>query len=384
MPTKDVLELACQLIAKPSVTPLDEGCQDVLAARLSALGFRLEQLDRQGVRNMWAIRGESGPHLMFAGHTDVVPTGPVEQWQTAPFTPTVKDEVLCGRGAADMKSSLAAMVVATERALTKDPEIAGTLSFLITSDEEGDAVHGTRYAIEVLNGRGIKPDYCIVGEPSSSQQVGDVIRCGRRGSLNGKLLILGQQGHVAYPHEAVNPIHQAMAALDELAKKSWDNGNQYYPPTSLQISNIHAGTGASNVVPGTLEVQFNLRFNTEQTDTGLRAAVTEIAERHDLDFELSWQLSGEPFLTETGILTDAVVAAIQAEQGFKPELSTSGGTSDGRFISPWQIPNSSQVEVVELGPTNATIHKIDECIALHELAPLTKIYQRIIQNLLSR
>lgn len=384
MPTNDVFELTCQLIAKPSITPLDEGCQDLLAARLRPLGFTLEQIDRHGVRNLWACRGNSGPHLMFAGHTDVVPTGPVEQWQTDPFTATVKDEVLYGRGAADMKASLAAMIVATERVLTLDPDLPGTLSFLITSDEEGDAEHGTRYAIEVLESRGIKPDYCIVGEPSSSQQVGDVVRCGRRGSLNGKLLVIGQQGHVAYPNEAVNPIHLAMAALDELAKKTWDTGNEYYPPTSLQISNINAGTGASNVVPGTLETSFNLRFNTEQTNAGLRIAVEEIFHRHGLDYELSWQLSGEPFLTETGRLTDVVVAAITAEQGITTELSTSGGTSDGRFISPWQIPNSGQVEVVELGPTNATIHKIDECIAIAELAPLTNIYQRIIENLLTQ
>jgi succinyl-diaminopimelate desuccinylase len=320
---------------------------------------------------------------MFAGHTDVVPPGPEAQWRSPPFTPTLIDGVLYGRGAADMKSSLAAMVVAVEQVLTANPDLPGTLSFLITSDEEGDAIHGTRHAIDVLNQRGVKPDYCIVGEPSSTKIVGDVVRCGRRGSLNAKLIVHGVQGHVAYPNEAVNPIHQALNALAQLTTRQWDNGNSYYPPTSLQISNINAGTGVTNVIPGLLEVQFNLRFSTEQTSDGLQQTITDIFDRHEFNYELLWQHSGDPFLTEGGDLSRAVLDAIQSVQDIDAELSTSGGTSDGRFISPWGEPGSNQVEVIELGPTNATIHKVDECVALAELAPLALIYQRIVENLLT-
>ena len=378
-----VFDLTCALMARQSVTPADDGCQQLLADRLAPLGFEIEQIDREGVANLWAVRHGEGAHLMFAGHTDVVPTGPTEQWSSPPFTPTVQDGFLYGRGASDMKSSLAAMVVAVEGALDARPELTGTLSFLITSDEEGDAIHGTQYAIEVLRERGVRPDYCIVGEPSSSQQLGDVVRCGRRGSLNGDLTVKGLQGHVAYPQDARNPIHEAFAALSELTEHQWDAGNEYYPPTSLQISNINAGTGATNVIPGHMQVQFNLRFSTEQTSAGLMHTIEQMLDRHGLDYDLSWHLSGEPFLTDRGILTDAVTTAIAAETGITTQLSTSGGTSDGRFISPWGKPGSNQVEVVELGPNNATIHKIDERVPLIELQPLANIYQRVIELILA-
>jgi succinyl-diaminopimelate desuccinylase len=380
--TTAVLALACDLIEKQSVTPADEGCQEIIGARLDALGFKLEQIDASGVKNLWAVRGSGSPHLLFAGHTDVVPTGPVEQWHTPPFTPTVIDGVLYGRGAADMKASLAAMVVATENILQQHPDLPGTISFLITSDEEGDATFGTTHAIQALKARGITPDYCIVGEPSSSLQVGDVVRCGRRGSLNGKLQIRGIQGHVAYPDKADNPIHNALGALTELTGRVWDNGNEYYPPTSFAISNINAGTGATNVIPGTATVLFNFRFNTLQTSQGLQQAVEAVLDKHGLDYQLIWAVSGEPFLTQPGALTAAVSEAVQAEMGFEPELSTSGGTSDGRFISPWGSPGSHSVEVVELGPRNATIHKLNECIEIKEMLPLTYMYQRIIKSLL--
>ncbi|XOV82073.1 MAG: succinyl-diaminopimelate desuccinylase [bacterium] len=380
--TAAILELTCRLIERHSVTPADEGCQDIIGARLQALGFKLEQIDAHGVRNLWAVRGSGSPHLMFAGHTDVVPPGPLDQWHTPPFTPTVIHEVLYGRGAADMKTSLAAMVVAVENLLQQNQDLPGTLSFLITSDEEGDATFGTNYAIQALASRGIKPHYCIVGEPSSSNKVGDVVRCGRRGSLNGTLVVRGIQGHVAYPDDADNPIHKALGALAELTTTVWDKGNEYYPPTSFAISNISAGTGASNVIPGTLNVLFNFRFNTAQTSQGLQNAVAAILDKHKLNYELAWALSGEPFLTAPGALTRAVTAAVKAEMGFAPELSTSGGTSDGRFISPWGSPGSHSVEVVELGPCNGTIHKLNECIKVAEMRPLMAIYQRIITMLL--
>lgn len=378
----DVLALTCELIAQQSVTPEDAQCQAIISHRLADLGFSLEQIDAHGVRNLWATRGNGQPHLMFAGHTDVVPPGPLDQWHTPPFSPTVVDSKLYGRGAADMKASLAAMIVATEKVLSEAPDLPGTLSFLITSDEEGDATYGTTHVIDTLRQRGIKPDYCIVGEPSSSQRVGDVVRCGRRGSLNGTLHVSGTQGHVAYPNDADNPIHHALGALAELSEIVWDNGNEYYPPTSFQISNINSGTGATNVIPGELTALFNFRYNTSQTNQGLQKAVVRILDKHNLRYQIDWALSGEPFLTQAGALTQAVTAAIDAEMGFTPELSTSGGTSDGRFISPWGKPGSHQVEVVELGPCNATIHKLNECVALAELLPLTRIYQGIISQLL--
>ena len=379
-----VFELAKELISRVSVTPEDAGCQELIAARLTELGFQTRQINAEGVHNLWAWRGTGSPHLMFAGHTDVVPPGPVEQWQTPPFEPTVKDGQLYGRGAADMKSSLAAMIVTVEDATKHAEQNCGTLSFLITSDEEGVATYGTRYAIDVLANEGIRPDYCVVGEPSSSEQLGDVVRSGRRGSLNAKLKVIGTQGHVAYPQDANNPIHNVLAALSALTAKEWDSGNDFYPPTSFQISNINGGTGATNVIPGELAVDFNFRFNTEQTAAGLSAGVEEILHNCGVTYAIEWALSGEPFLTLPGALTAAVTQAIQAETGLTTELSTSGGTSDGRFISPWDKPGSGQVEVVELGPLNATIHKIDECVAVDDLMPLAKIYQRIIKTLLTQ
>lgn len=378
-----VFELAKELISRVSVTPEDAGCQELIGARLNQLGFQTRQINAEGVHNLWAWRGTGSPHLMFAGHTDVVPPGPLEQWQTPPFEPTVKNGQLYGRGAADMKSSLAAMIVAVEDATAHAEHNNGTLSFLITSDEEGVADYGTRYAIDVLAKEGIRPDYCVVGEPSSSEQLGDVVRSGRRGSLNAKLKVIGTQGHVAYPQDANNPIHNVLTALSAMTTKEWDLGNDFYPPTSFQISNINGGTGATNVIPGELEIDFNFRFNTEQTATGLSASVEEILHSYGVTYEIKWQLSGEPFLTLPGALTEAVTQAIKAETGLTTELSTSGGTSDGRFISPWDKPGSGQVEVVELGPLNATIHKIDECVAVDDLMPLARIYQQIIKTLLN-
>ncbi|MEM9624368.1 MAG: succinyl-diaminopimelate desuccinylase [Pseudomonadota bacterium] len=383
---KAVLDLATQLMAQPSVTPEDADCLQILGARLQQLGFQLERLDAAEVSNLWATRqfgasAADAPHLVFAGHTDVVPSGPEAQWDSPPFTPTLRDGVLFGRGAADMKSSLAAMVVACEQMLARTSPTAGTLSFLLTSDEEGPAQHGTRHVVDTLAERGIRPDFCIVGEPSSSVQIGDVVRCGRRGSINGELVIKGVQGHVAYPDDADNPIHAAMAALHSLTQHAWDEGNEYYPPTSLQISNINGGTGATNVIPGELRVWFNLRFSTEQTIPGIQAKVTEILAPYQLDYNLDWHISGAPFLTRQGRLTDAVRESIARVTGLTCELSTSGGTSDGRFIAPW-AGGDHQVEVVEVGPTNATIHKINECISLTELAPLAHIYAGIAERLL--
>jgi succinyl-diaminopimelate desuccinylase len=379
-----VLELAQELISRISVTPEDAGCQELISNRLAALGFQTRQINAEGVHNLWAWRGTGSPHLMFAGHTDVVPPGPIEQWQTPPFEPTIKDGQLYGRGAADMKSSLAAMIVAVENVTKNVQQNCGTLSFLITSDEEGVATHGTRYAIDVLAKEGIRPDYCVVGEPSSSELLGDVVRSGRRGSLNAKLKVIGTQGHVAYPEEANNPIHKVLTALSAMTDRQWDTGNDFYPPTSLQISNINGGTGATNVIPGELNIDFNFRFNTEQTAAGLRNAIEEILQTHGVTFDIQWQLSGEPFLTLPGDLTEAVTDAIRVETGLTTQLSTSGGTSDGRFISPWDKPGSGQVEVVELGPLNATIHKIDECVAVDDLLPLARVYQRIIKTLLTQ
>lgn len=379
-----VLELAQELISRISVTPEDAGCQELISNRLAALGFQTRPINAEGVHNLWAWRGTGSPHLMFAGHTDVVPPGPIEQWQTPPFEPTIKDGQLYGRGAADMKSSLAAMIVAVENVTKNVQQNCGTLSFLITSDEEGVATHGTRYAIDVLAKEGIRPDYCVVGEPSSSELLGDVVRSGRRGSLNAKLKVIGTQGHVAYPEEANNPIHKVLTALSAMTDRQWDTGNDFYPPTSLQISNINGGTGATNVIPGELNIDFNFRFNTEQTAAGLRNAIEEILQTHGVTFDIQWQLSGEPFLTLPGDLTEAVTDAIRVETGLTTQLSTSGGTSDGRFISPWDKPGSGQVEVVELGPLNATIHKIDECVAVDDLLPLARVYQRIIKTLLTQ
>ena len=344
---------------------------------LEPLGFTGEYLNAGGVTNLWASKtyGE-GPHLVLAGHTDVVPTGPLAEWHSDPFQPAEREGYLFGRGAADMKSSLAAMVVALEDL----GDIKGTISLLITSDEEGPAQHGTKHVVAELIARNVRPDYCIVGEPSSSDKLGDVIRCGRRGSLNATITFQGVQGHVAYPDLAENPVHAALPALAELAAATWDTGNEYYPATTFQISNFNAGTGASNVVPGTATATVNFRFNTEQTAAGLEAAVTEVLDRHGLTYTADWQLSGNPFLTEKGALTDAAVSAISDQLGYEPELSTSGGTSDGRFIAPWDGQHA--VQLIELGPVNATIHKIDECTPIAELGPLAEVYRNIITKLL--
>lgn len=399
---QDVVNLSKELMRAPSVTPADEGCQEILAGRLRPLGFSIEYLNAGDVTNLWASYAPSfkadedkQPHLLFAGHTDVVPTGPGEAWDHPPFEPMVQDGYLCGRGAADMKSSLAAMIVATERTFARQKP-QGRLSFLITSDEEGDALHGTRHAIAELLKRDIRPDYCVVGEPSSSHKVGDVVRCGRRGSLNGHLTVNGVQGHVAYPLEATNPIHTALGILDELARTEWDAGNAYYPPTSFQISNMNSGTGATNVIPGNMQVLFNFRFSTEQTAAALVARVERMLTAAGLDYHLKWKLSGEPFLTQQGRLTDCVHGAVKAVMDIVPEMSTSGGTSDGRFIAPWHgrvptidtpdttdTPLGPPVETVELGPTNATIHKVNERIPLSELNPLAQIYARLITGLLN-
>lgn len=384
-----ILALTKALIRRVSVTPEDAGCQELIGGMLQELGFATEQLNAHGVHNLWAWRGQDPAgeastqrHVMFAGHTDVVPSGPSEQWRSPPFEPTIRDGLLYGRGAADMKSSLAAMIAAVRAFVEEYPDHPGTISFLITSDEEGEAIHGTRHAIAELAERGIKPDYCVIGEPSSSDQLGDVVRCGRRGSLNGRVIVKGVQGHVAYPEMVSNPIHMAAPALDALTREIWDSGNAYYPPSSLQISNIQAGTGATNVVPGELTAWFNIRFNTEQSEAGLRSRVEELFRQHELNSVFHWQLSGPPFLTEQGDLTKAVQEAIMAETGLATELSTSGGTSDGRFISPWDGSGRAKVEVVELGPINATIHKVDECVRVDDLVPLARIYLDIAQRLL--
>lgn len=378
--TDSVLELACELIARPSVTPDDAGCQAAIAGLLEKQGFRIESLIFGNVTNLWAVHGDAtdSPLFVFAGHTDVVPSGPVEDWASAPFLPTVRDGMLYGRGAADMKGSLAAMVIASGEFLAQNDDFNGALAYLITSDEEGAAVDGTRKVVEYLQTQGIKPDYCIVGEPSSARQIGDIVRVGRRGSLNGRLRINGRQGHVAYPELADNPIHQLAPVLTALTSTIWDNGNSHFPPTSLQISNIHAGTGASNVIPGTVELDFNLRFCTQQTSEGLKEQVRNILQRQAVSFALDWSLSGEPFLTTGGALLDAVTASIAAANGIETEASTGGGTSDGRFIAPLGC------EVVELGPVNETIHRVDECVAIADLTTLTQIYQDILQRLLAR
>ncbi len=372
-----VLDLTCELVRRPSITPQDAGCQLLLTARLAAAGFSIECLDKEGVSNFWAQHGtRAGPVVIFAGHTDVVPTGPEVEWTSAPFEPTIRDGYLYGRGSADMKGSLAAMVIAAEQFVGANPGHAGTIALLITSDEEGDAVHGTREVVQYLHAQNLRPDYCIVGEPSSNKQLGDTVRNGRRGSLNARLSILGTQGHVAYPSQADNPIHRFAPALNALVTEVWDEGCEHYPPTSLQISNLHAGTGATNVIPGSLSVDFNIRYGSRQSNMGLRERIITLLARFDLNYEITWSLSGEPFLTEPGTLTAAVAASIQDVVGVETELSTSGGTSDGRFIAPLGC------QVVELGPLNATIHKVNERVAVADLGPLSIIYLRVIERLL--
>ncbi len=372
----ETLALAQQLIALPSVSPDDGGCQAVIATYLANLGFHVEHLRYGDVDNLWAVHGHEGPLLVFAGHTDVVPTGPIDAWQTPPFEPIVSDGLLFGRGAADMKGALAAMLTATRRFLGQHPVPAGRLGLLITSDEEAAAINGTRKVMEYLDARGEVIDWCVVGEPSSDQVLGDVIRIGRRGSLNARLIILGIQGHVAYPQDARNPIHLAMPALTELISTVWDEGNAHFPATSLQISNIHAGTGANNVIPGTLELQLNFRFSTESTSDSLQQRCETILKRHQVPFDMAWSLSGNPFLTSRTTLIDAVQRALIGVVGKPAQLSTGGGTSDGRFIAP------TGAEVVELGPRNDTIHKVNECVAIDDLTRLSEVYTVIMQALL--
>lgn len=370
------LELACELVRRPSVTPEDQGCQELIAERLAAIGFTVEPMPFGEVTNLWARRGSEGPLLCLAGHTDVVPAGPLDLWDSDPFDPVIRDGMLHGRGAADMKGSVAAMVTAVESFVAAHPDHPGSLAFLLTSDEEGPAVNGTAKVIERLQQRGEHIDYALVGEPSSREQLGDSIKNGRRGSLSGFLTIHGKQGHVAYPHLAKNPFHAAASALAALCAEVWDQGNAYFPPTSFQIANLNMGTGAENVIPGQLEAQFNLRFSTELDPETIKRRVRAILDRGDFDYELSWRLSGHPFLTTPGELVEAARSAIREVCGLETELSTSGGTSDGRFIAP------TGAQVVELGPLNATIHQVDECVAVADLDQLHRIYGRVIEQLL--
>lgn len=369
------LTLAQELIRRPSVTPNDEGCQDVMIERLSALGFRIERLPFGDVQNLWAEYGQDGPLFVFAGHTDVVPTGPAKKWSHPPFAAEIVDGRLYGRGAADMKGSLAAMVTACERRLTREPALGGRIAFLITSDEEGPAINGTRRVVDWLIETGRAIDWCLVGEPSSEQQLGDTIKNGRRGSLGGTLTVRGIQGHIAYPQLARNPIHEAAPVLSQLCSRQWDAGNEYFPPTSFQISNISAGTGADNVIPGQLEVCFNFRYSTEQTAEGLKDVVEQTCAHHGLDYQIDWRHSGAPFLTPVGDLVEAGRAAISAVSGIETHLSTAGGTSDGRFVAP------TGAQVIELGPINATIHQIDEYVLVRDLDALSCIYEEILNRL---
>lgn len=371
------LALTEELIALTSVTPQDKGCQQRLIELLSPLGFACETVQSGDVTNLWARKGTAQPLLVFAGHTDVVPTGPIEQWQSHPFVPTQRDGKLFGRGAADMKASIAAFVVATEEFVAAHPDHKGSIGFLITSDEEGPATDGTVIVCNMLKARGEQLDYCLVGEPTSSGELGDTIKNGRRGSMAGKLTIKGIQGHIAYPQLAKNPIHLAAPALTELVAEHWDAGNEYYSPTSFQISNIHSGTGASNVIPGEIVIDFNFRFSTASTADGLQQRVHEILNTHGLEYDLRWTISGYPFLTPRGELSDALCGAIKAETGIDADLSTTGGTSDGRFIA--QICP----QVIEFGPPNGSIHKIDEHIELRFIEPLKNIYRRALENLLT-
>lgn len=372
------LELTRQLISTRSVTPVDGGCLETIGTRLAAAGFTLERIDAGGVSNLWARRGTAGPLFCFAGHTDVVPTGPLDQWNSDPFEPVVRDGMLYGRGAADMKASLAAFVTSTERFVARVPDHAGSIAFLLTSDEEGDAIDGTVRVVERLAARGEKLDYCVVGEPTSVTKLGDMIKNGRRGSLSGKLTVKGVQGHIAYPHLAKNPIHMFGPALAELAAIRWDEGNEYFPPTSWQISNIKGGTGATNVIPGTLEVLFNFRFSTASTPESLKARLIDVLDRHGVEHDVVWTLGGKPYLTPRGTLVDAAEAAIRDVTGLTTELSTTGGTSDGRFIA------DICAQVVEIGPSNATIHKLNECVAVADVEPLSRIYENLLDRLLGQ
>lgn len=370
------LDLTRELIRRDSVTPRDEGCQALMISRLQAIGFKVERMRHGEVDNFWARRGDAGPLFCFAGHTDVVPTGPLDKWDSPPFEPTVRNGLLYGRGAADMKASLAAFVTACERFVAEHPDHQGSLALLITSDEEGVAVDGTVKVVDALEARGESIDYCIVGEPTSERRLGDTIKNGRRGSLSGRLIVHGIQGHIAYPQLAKNPIHLMAPALAELAATRWDEGNAFFPPTSWQVSNIQAGTGATNIIPGHCEILFNFRFSPESTAENLKERVYQILDKHGLGYELHWQLSGQPFITPPGALTEALSRAIADVAGAQAELSTTGGTSDGRFIK--RIAR----ELVEFGPINATIHKLNECVAVDDVEPLADIYRRTLQGLL--
>jgi len=371
------LRLARELIARRSVTPEDGGCQELLAERLARLGFAIDPIRRGEVTNLWARRGEARPLLCFIGHTDVVPTGPIEKWHSDPFVPTERDGKLFGRGAADMKTSIAAFVVAVEGFLAKHPSPRGSIALLITSDEEGPAVDGTSKVVELLKNRGERIDYCLVGEPTCVSRLGDTIKNGRRGSLSGTLRVRGVQGHVAYPHLAKNPVHLAVPALTELAATEWDRGNEYFPPTTWQISNIHGGTGAANVIPGEVEILFNFRFSTASSPQRLKTRVGSILERHGLDYELDWSLSGTPYLTPCGKLVETLSAAIRDVTGATPEVSTTGGTSDGRFVA--EVCS----EVVEFGPVNASIHQLNEHVDVGAIESLREIYQGLLGRLLA-
>ena len=371
------LELTQNLMARRSVTPADEGCQDVMIGRLEALGFLIERLRYGNVENFWARRGSDGPVFCFAGHTDVVPTGPLEEWRSDPFVPSVRDGVLFGRGAADMKSGLAAMVTATEEFVTAHPQHKGSITFLVTSDEEGPSVDGTKRVVETLSSRNERIDWCIVGEPSSEQAIGDTVKVGRRGSFSGRLTVHGVQGHVAYPHMAENPVHTLAPALAELTSREWDKGTEHFQPTTFQVSNLNAGTGAPNVIPGELKARFNLRYSPIQTQEALKEVVEGILRKHGVRYTLEWYVSGEPFYTSPGVLSDAVAAAVQDVVGSKPKLSTGGGTSDGRFIA------GLGAQIVELGVVNATIHKVNECVRIEELDALHRMYFNVLRNLLT-
>ena len=370
------LDLARALIARRSVTPEDSGCLDIIATHLAPLGFTCERMDSNGVSNLWARRGRAAPLLCFAGHTDVVPTGPLEQWKSDPFEPTIRDGALFGRGTSDMKTPIAAFVVALGAFLQKHEDPAGSIALLLTSDEEGPATDGTVKVVQALAARNEKPDYCIVGEPTAVQRTGDMIKNGRRGSLSGALVVKGIQGHVAYPHLARNPVHQIGGAIAELAQTEWDRGNEFFPPTTWQISNIQGGTGAGNVIPGEVHVRFNFRFSTASTVESLQTRMHGILDRQGLEYNLDWSYDGRPYLTGRGDLVDAVARAIKKETGIDTELSTTGGTSDGRFIA------DICPQVVEFGPPNATIHKLNECIRLEDLEALPKIYEQILVELL--
>jgi len=376
-PDDATLALTRELIARQSVTPDDAGCQDAMVSRLKQAGFSVDAMRFGEVDNFWATHGTSGPLLVFAGHTDVVPPGDEASWDSDPFQATVIGDELFGRGAADMKASLAAMVVACEQFIEQHPDHAGRIGFLITSDEEGPAKNGTVKVMESLSSQGEQIDWCVVGEPSSTTVLGDLVKNGRRGSLNARLIVNGTQGHIAYPHLADNPIHHAMPALDALAKEAWDNGNDFFDPTSLQISTIRAGQGVTNVIPGRLEVLFNLRFSTELTAEAIKSRCENILKAHGLSYDIEWSLSGEPFLTEPGALLDAVMQSIEAVAGYRPEVSTGGGTSDGRFIAP------SGAQVVEVGHVNATIHQCNERVKLADIPKLTEIYKGILERLLA-